>query len=82
MELQNILCERRVKEGISSVLVQSGLQESWWAETMKCYCHLRDVQNVQADDLQEERHLARQTAVIYRCVHSGRRLHAGNSEAF
>ena len=24
---------RRVKEGTSSVLVQSGLQESWWAET-------------------------------------------------
>ena len=28
---------RRVKEGTSSVLVQSGLQESWWAEAMECY---------------------------------------------
>ena len=32
---------RQVNEGISSVLVQSGLQESWWAEAMECTCYLR-----------------------------------------
>ena len=31
---------RRVKEGPSSVLVQSGLQESWWAEAMERHCYL------------------------------------------
>ena len=36
---------RRVKEGTSSVLVQSGLQENWWAETMECHCYLRNVQD-------------------------------------
>ena len=45
---------RRVKEGTSSVLVQSGLQESWWAETMGCCCYLRDVQD---QSLQMARHL-------------------------
>ena len=45
---------RRVKEGTSSVLVQSGLQESWWAETMGCCCYLRDVQD---QSLQMVRHL-------------------------
>ena len=27
---------RRVKEGISAVLLQSGLNESWWADSMEC----------------------------------------------
>ena len=27
----------RVKEGTSAVLLQSGLDESWWADSMKCY---------------------------------------------
>ena len=40
---------RRVKEGTSSVLVQSGLQESWWAEAMGCYCYLRNAQHLLAD---------------------------------
>ena len=34
---------RRVKEGTSAVLLQSGLNESWWAESMECYTYLRDV---------------------------------------
>ena len=40
---------RRVKEGTSPVLVQSGLQESWWAEAMECYCYLRHLQDLPAD---------------------------------
>ena len=28
---------RRVKEGTSAVLLQSGLDESWWADSMECY---------------------------------------------
>ena len=27
----------RVKEGTSAVLLQSGLNESWWADSMECY---------------------------------------------
>ena len=28
---------RRVKEGTSAVLLQSGLDENWWADSMECY---------------------------------------------
>ena len=28
---------RRVKEGTSAVLLQSGLNASWWADSMECY---------------------------------------------
>ena len=28
---------RRVKEGTSAVLSQSGLDENWWADSMECY---------------------------------------------
>ena len=34
---------RRVKEGTSAVLQQSGLDEQWWADSMECYCYLRNV---------------------------------------
>ena len=34
---------RRVKEGASAVLLQSGLNESWWADSMECYTYLRNV---------------------------------------
>ena len=34
---------RRVKEGTSAVLLQSGLNESWWADSMECYTNLRNV---------------------------------------
>ena len=38
-----------VKEGTSSVSVQSGLQECWWAEAMECYCYLRNGHDLLAD---------------------------------
>ena len=34
---------RRVKEGTSVVLLQSGLNESWWADSLECYTYLRNV---------------------------------------
>ena len=34
---------RRVKEGTSAVLLQSGLNESWRADSMECYTYLRNV---------------------------------------
>ena len=34
---------RRVKEGTSAVLLQAGLNESWWADSMECYTYLRNV---------------------------------------
>ena len=34
---------RRVKEGTSAVLLQSGLDENWWADFMACYTYLRNV---------------------------------------
>ena len=40
---------RRVKEGTWAVLLQSGLDEKWWADSMECYCHLRSVQDVLAE---------------------------------
>ena len=40
---------RRVKEGTSSVLSQSGLSESWWADSMECYTYLRNVQDPVSD---------------------------------
>ena len=40
---------RRVKEGTSAVLLQSGLSENWWADSMECNCHLRNVQDLLSD---------------------------------
>ena len=34
---------RREKEGTSAVLLQSGLNENWWADSMECYTYLRNV---------------------------------------
>ena len=34
---------RRVMEGTSAVLLQSGLNESWWTDSMECYTDLRNV---------------------------------------
>ena len=31
---------RTLKEGTSAVLLQSGLGEKWWADSMECYCYL------------------------------------------
>ena len=35
---------RRIKEGTSAVLLQSGLDEKWRADSMECCCYLRNVQ--------------------------------------
>ena len=34
---------RRVREGTSAVLLQSGLDESWWTDSVECYTYLRNV---------------------------------------
>ena len=40
---------RRVKEGTSAVLLQSGLNESWWADSMECYTYPRNVTDFLTD---------------------------------
>ena len=40
---------RRVKEGTSAVLLQSGLNENWWADSMECYTNLRNVTDLLSD---------------------------------
>ena len=40
---------RRVTEGTSAVLLKSGLNESWWADSMECYTHLRNVTDLLSD---------------------------------
>ena len=40
---------RRKKEGASAVLLQSGLDEKWWADSMDCYCYLRHIQDLLSD---------------------------------
>ena len=40
---------RRIKEGTSAVLLQSGLHEKWWDDSMECFCYLRNVQNLVGD---------------------------------
>ena len=40
---------RRVKEGTSAVLLQSGLNENWLADSMECYTYLRNVTDLFSD---------------------------------
>ena len=40
---------RRVKEGTSAVLLLSGLNESWWADSLECYTYLLNVTNLLFD---------------------------------
>ena len=40
---------RRAKEGTSAVLLQSGLDENWWADSMECYTYLRNIQDLLSD---------------------------------
>ena len=40
---------RRVKEGTSAVLLQSGLDENWWADSMECHTYLRNIQDLLSD---------------------------------
>ena len=35
-----------MEEGTSAVLLQSGLDEKWWADSMECDCHLRNIQDL------------------------------------
>ena len=39
----------RVKEGTSAVLLQSGLNENWWADSMECETYLRNVTDLLSD---------------------------------
>ena len=41
---------RRIKDGTSAVLLQSGLGANWCADSMECYCYLRNVQDLLADE--------------------------------
>ena len=48
----NVIAERsvrRVKEGTSAVLLQSGLVYEWWADSMECHCYLRNIQDLLSD---------------------------------
>ena len=47
MGLERVVC--KVKEGTSAVLLQSGLNESWWADSMECYTYLRNVTDLLSD---------------------------------
>ena len=40
---------RRVEEGTSAVLLQSGLDEKWWAYSVERHCYLRNVQDFLAE---------------------------------
>ena len=40
---------RRVKEGTSAVLPQSGLDEKWWADSVVCCCYLRNIHDLLGD---------------------------------
>ena len=38
-----------MKGGTSAVLLQPGLDEKWWADSMECYTYLRNVQDLLSD---------------------------------
>ena len=40
---------RRVKERTSAVLLQSGLDNGWCADSTECYCYLRNIQDLLCD---------------------------------
>ena len=40
---------RRVIEGRSAVLLQSGLGNEWWADSMEYLCYLRNIQDLLSD---------------------------------
>ena len=41
--------ERRIEEGTYAVLLQSGLNENWWADSMECFTYLRNITNLLSD---------------------------------
>ena len=59
---------RRVKEGTSAVLLQSGLDEKWWADSMECYTYLRNIQDLLSDG--KTPHERRFGEPFYRTSHS------------
>ena len=40
---------RKVKGGTSAVLLQSGLDENWWADSMEWFSYLRNIQDLLSD---------------------------------
>ena len=40
---------RRINEGTSAVLLQLGADEKRWADSMECYCYLRNIQDLLSD---------------------------------
>ena len=38
-----------MKEGTSAVLLQSGLNDNWWADSMECHTYLQNVQDLFSD---------------------------------
>ena len=40
---------RNVSEGTSPILLQSRLDAHWWADSVECFGHLRNVQDLLAD---------------------------------
>ena len=40
---------RRVEEGTSAVLLQSGLDDKWWADSMECYTYPRNIEDLLSD---------------------------------
>ena len=48
----NVIAERavrRMKEGTSAVLLQFGLGNERWADSVECYCYLRNIQDLLSD---------------------------------
>ena len=40
---------RRVEEGTSAILLQSGLDGNWWADSMECFTYLRNIKDLLSD---------------------------------
>ena len=52
----------RLKEGTSAVLLQWGLDEKWWADSMEWYCYLRNVEDCLSNEKKKLR------AAIWRTI--------------
>ena len=38
-----------MKEGTSATLLESDLDEKWWADSVECYCYLRSIEDLLSD---------------------------------
>ena len=47
---QIVLLKERYAESKKELLLQSGLDQKWWAHSLECYCYLRNVQDFLADE--------------------------------